>query len=509
MGQFIEINTDQMESPAVGSNLFFNRTAVAEMQRSSGASEVSIIIQAYNRLDKTKRCVESVLAYTTGVDYELILLDNGSEDATLEYFQSISHEKKTVVHITKNLGAAYPLSNLKLNEIGQFICILANDLIVTPHWLENLLICMKSDEKIGMVNPVSSNTSNLQGVELFCANYAEMQRKAAQFNRSDPRKWEDRQRLITLGTLYRKEALMAIGWPIGDVGFFHDFADDDVTFRIRRMGYRTILAGDTWVCHDHDLRHGEGKDPVEFQKSLDIGGENFREKYFGVDAWEDVNNYYIPYFSHFPAPSSTGCLQVLGVDTRCGTPILDVKNWLRKFGLFETNLSAFTQDPKYWLDLKTICKGPVVCDREEFLADSFPGERFDYIVADRPINRYHEPSKMLRDLFSLCKKGGYLICKLTNAYSFKEYLYLLGQTDVYDPDFSLNIPVERFRLALQEWGEIQCELRIEAGLDQESQSLLASLYPAGLPGEQRSAALEQMKCREFLFVVRKRSPQEK
>ena len=185
MGQFIEINTDQMESPAVGSNLFFNRTAVAEMQRSSGASEVSIIIQAYNRLDKTKRCVESVLAYTTGVDYELILLDNGSEDATLEYFQSISHEKKTVVHITKNLGAAYPLSNLKLNEIGQFICILANDLIVTPHWLENLLICMKSDEKIGMVNPVSSNTSNLQGVELFCANYAEMQRKAAQFNRTD------------------------------------------------------------------------------------------------------------------------------------------------------------------------------------------------------------------------------------------------------------------------------------------------------------------------------------
>ena len=109
MGQFIEINTDQMESPAVGSNLFFNRTAVAEMQRSSGASEVSIIIQAYNRLDKTKRCVESVLAYTAGVDYELILLDNGSKDATLEYFPSISHEKKTVVNITKNLGAAYPL----------------------------------------------------------------------------------------------------------------------------------------------------------------------------------------------------------------------------------------------------------------------------------------------------------------------------------------------------------------------------------------------------------------
>ena len=51
MGQFIEINTGRMESPAVGSNLFSNRAAVANMQQHSNSSEVSIIIQAYNRLE--------------------------------------------------------------------------------------------------------------------------------------------------------------------------------------------------------------------------------------------------------------------------------------------------------------------------------------------------------------------------------------------------------------------------------------------------------------------------
>ena len=503
MGQFIEINTDQMERPAVGSDLFSNRTAVAEMQRRSNTSEVSIIIQAYNRLDKTKRCVESVLAYTAGIDYELILLDNGSEDGTFEYFQSVPHEEKTVIHITKNLGASYPNSVLNLNKLGRFICFLPNDLIVTEHWMSNLLACIKSDNRIGMVNPVCSNVSNLQCVNLPYANHAEMQKNAARFNRSDPRKWEDRLRLITLGSLYRKEALMAIGWPIGDVGFFHDFGDDDETFRIRRMGYRTVLAGDTWVCHDHDFRSGEGKDLDEFQKSLDVGRSNFREKFFGVDAWDDVNNYYIPYFYRFPAPSAEGKLQVLGVDARCGTPVLDVKNWLRGFGLFDVDLSAFTQDPKYWLDLKTICKGPVVCDREEFLVDSFPAESFDYIVADRPINQYHEPVKMLRDLFSLCKKGAHLICKLTNAYSFREYLHLLGQTDVYNPEFSLNIPVEQFQSALRQWGSVRGILQITAGLDQEGQPLLASLYPAGLPAEQQGAALEKMQCLEYLFIIQK------
>jgi len=504
MGQFIEINTDRMEKPAVGSNLFSNRAAIAEMQQSSNGAEVSIIVQAYNRLDKTKRCVESVLTYTTGIDYELILMDNGSEDSTLEYFQSIAHEKKKIVHITKNLGALYPLFAFNLNELSHFVCILPNDLIVTAHWMENLLTCMRSDDKIGMVNAVSSNTSNLQCVELPYANYREMQRKAMQFNHSNPQKWEDRQRLITLGPLFRKEALMAIGWPMSDIGFFHDFGDDDVTFRIRRMGYRTVLAGDTWLCHDHDLRCGEGKDPAEFQKSLNIGRENFREKFFGVDAWEDVNNYYIPYFSHFPKPNITGQPQILGVDTRCGTPVLDVKNWLRRFGIFNANISAFTQDPKYWLDLKTICAGSVICDREEFLIDSFPRENFDYVVADRPLNRYHEPQKVINDLFSLCKKGGLVVCKLSNTYSFQSYLHQLGQRDVYNPEFAYHIPLEAVKASLDKLGEVKKIVSIPFNLDGERQKLLDALLPGELAKSQRKEAVERMIVKEYLLLVEKK-----
>lgn len=504
MGQFIEINTDQMEKPEVGSNLFSNRAAIAEMQQHSNAAEVSIIVQAYNRLDKTKRCVESVLAYTSGVDYELILIDNGSEDDTLEYFQSVAHEKKKVIHFTKNLGAAYPASTLKLNELGRFICFLQNDLIVTPCWMENLLICMKSDDRIGMVNPVCSNTSNLQCVEFPYANYREMQRKAAQFNLSNPQKWEDRQRLITLGTLYRKEALMAIGWPIGDVGFFHDFGDDDITFRIRHMGYRTVLAGDTWVCHDHKLRSGEGKDTVEFQKSLEIGRTNFREKFFGVDAWDDVNNYYIPYLSLFPKPDMTGCPQILGMDTRCGTPALDVKNWLRSFGLFDADISAFTQDPKYWLDLKTICTGPVICDREEFLIDSFPRENFDYVVADRPMNRYHEPQKIVNDLFALAKKGGIVVCKLSNTFSFQSYLNQLGQRDVYNPEFAYHIPLEAVKTSLEKLGSVKKIITVPFGLDAEQQKILDALLPSELQKSQRKEAVERMIAKEYLLIVEKK-----
>lgn len=503
MEQFVELNTDGLEGPQVGNDLFQNRSALSQTLQQTANAEVTVFVQAYNRLDKTKRCVESILQNTQGIDYELLLLDNGSEDGTLDFFRTIPYEKKRIIHITKNIGGVYAQFAYGLNDIGQFLVSVSNDLILTPHWLENLLICIKSDPKIGMVNPVSSNTSNLQEVDISYGSYQEMQRKAERFNRSDPRKWEDRQRLITLGTLMRKELLLALGWPMADLGFFHDFADDDLSFSVRRLGYRTVLAGDTWICHDHDIWHGEGKDPVQFHQSLKIGRANFIEKYFGVDAWSDANNYYIPYLEHFPAPDRADGKQILGIDVRCGTPILDIKNWLRKAGIFHADLSAFTQDPKYWLDLKTICKGPVICDREEFLLDSFIQESFDYVLVDRPLNRYHEPVKILRDMFALCKKGGYLICKLLNAYSFREYLNQLGQREVYNPQVSYNISLEQFQSLLSRSGKICFMMNLNANLDKENQRILSTLLPTELSDQAKSAALQRLLCEEYLFVVKK------
>ena len=55
---------------------------------------VSIVIIGYNRLEKTKRCVESVIKYTADFNYELILIDNGSTDETTDYFQTVNYKNK-------------------------------------------------------------------------------------------------------------------------------------------------------------------------------------------------------------------------------------------------------------------------------------------------------------------------------------------------------------------------------------------------------------------------------
>lgn len=406
-------------------------------------SDVTILIQAYNRIEKTKECIESILKYTKDVNYDLLLIDNGSTDETFEYFKSVNYDKVRIIHLNKNISASYPIFFYDLSWVSKYFIVIANDIIVTENWLSNLIKAAESDDKIGMVNPVSSNVSNLQQVDLKFNSLAEMQKKAAAYNISDPTKWHERLRLITLGTLYKKECLYAIGWPTNDLGFFHDFIDDDITFRVRRAGYKTILANDTWIHHNHDFRNLENKDPAEFQRSLESGRKNFLDKYYGVDAWDDVNNYIPEIIPKIKAPSDTSNCCILGVDVKCGTPILEIKNQIRSFGVFDAACCAITSEGKYFIDLQTICGADNVfsCSPENAFG-YLPQDTFDYIIIGNGVNEYPEPYKVIKSVYSLLKKGGQMFFYLKNTNNIYSLLNVIGYRSVQPTSYAYNMTVE-------------------------------------------------------------------
>ena len=219
-GQMRVVDTDHLTPPTASNDLYASRKSVYD-RLLSGMPEVTVCVLAYNRLEKTRRCVESILKYTQGITYELLLVDNGSEDGTLEYFQSIQYPNKKILHITKNLGALYATNLAMRSFSGRYFALVINDAIVTKNWLSNLLRCFESDPRIGMVTPGASNVSNLQEIPLSFSSYEEMQRKAAVYNQSDPRKWEQRVRLVAIIYLLKREVVDLIG--LDDPGFFHDF----------------------------------------------------------------------------------------------------------------------------------------------------------------------------------------------------------------------------------------------------------------------------------------------
>ncbi len=445
MNNKIVINTDGARQPEAGNDLYKSRkNALMGVQKNSITA--TVVVLAYNRLEKTKECVESVLRYTTDVSYKLILVDNGSSDGTLEYFENIEYSDKLIIHITNNIGGAFAMRNSIQNFEGRFLVFLANDLIVTTNWLSNLIKCAMSDERIGLVQPVSSNVSNNQQVDLDYSNREQMQEEAKRYNISDPKKWHERMRIITLGSLITRECLSTVG-PFFDIGFFHDFGDDDLAFRIRRVGYKVVLARDVWVHHNHQSSNFEDKNKEIFIENLQKGRQNFSDKYYGIDAWNDVSNFEKSMISMIMPPENTEPIHVLGIDVRCGTPILEIKNRLKEFNVFNTVLSAFTQDAKYYIDLKTICEGAVVCDREEYLYHHFEAKHFDYVFLGNPINQYKDPLRVLESIMSLCKDNAQILCKFRNYFDYKTFLNILGQKDVYDIEYGVHISIE----AVNKW----------------------------------------------------------
>lgn len=434
-------------------NIYVNRTNILNHEETEITA--SIVVVAYNRLEVTKLCVESVLKYTKDVNYKLILVCNNSEysEGILEYFEEVQFKNKEVVYIEKNIGAPYSYRKVRNYFEGKYIVHLPNDVIVTTNWLSNLIKCAESDEKIGIVNPVSSNVSNHQQVDLCFKDYDDMQKVASEYNLSDPKKWHERIRLITLGTLFTRECLSAIG-DVFDIGFVHDFGDDDVSFRARRAGYKIILAMDTWVHHEHT-----------FSSRIDYNPENgrncFREKYFGIDAWDDTCNFLSSNVVDCIKQPFSNDVNILGIDVKCGTPLLDLKNTLRNYNIFNLKASAFMTDSKYLIDLKTICNDTVISDRIDYLNNSFKRESFDYIVIGSDVNQYSNPEKLVYDSYTLLKKNGQMFFPFKNIYNLFVLLTLLGHEFDYENNL-ISYDIKHFCRDIKKIGLNYCVIDIDS-----------------------------------------------
>ncbi|QHI71947.1 glycosyltransferase family 2 protein [Aminipila terrae] len=437
----IIINTEHFIAPKAENDLYVARKNIVHCRRGQENLTASIVILCYNRLLKSKRCIESVLKYTQDIDYELILIDNGSSDGTFEYLQSVPYENKKIIKITKNIGADMPFSQLLKIYRGKYLVTLANDIVVTANWLSNIIKCYESDDKIGFAVPMSTNVSNLQEFDIKFKNVNEIQDFAEKNNVSNPFRWKERMRVIDIINVFKREILDLVG--TFDYGFFHDFSEDDFCIRVRRAGYKLILCEDSFVHHDHDFRNMEDKDPEEFQKSLNIGRNNYRDKYHGLDAWDDVNNYERNLIAMLSVDVRNKIIpRILGVDVRMGTPILEIRNKLCMQGIMESYSFGFCTQAKYFTDLQTICGQNVFCDRIDYIFEHFIPNSFDYIVLGEPINLYAQPVKLMQRLIEFAKPGGQILIKLKNVNNISKFVQILGGNKFIDDNMFLNIEPE-------------------------------------------------------------------
>lgn len=95
----------------------------------------SVIVPTYNRASLLPRCLESVLAQAF-LDYELIVVDDGSTDETAGLVEAIAGRDARVRYVRqKHKGAGHARNRGAALAAGDFVLFLDSDDAVLPSWL--------------------------------------------------------------------------------------------------------------------------------------------------------------------------------------------------------------------------------------------------------------------------------------------------------------------------------------------------------------------------------------
>ena len=111
--------------------------------------KVSIIIPVYNQVHYTYACLVSILENTERFDYEIIIADDVSTDATKEIDKFVTG--LVIARNESNQGFLKNCNNAAKKARGEYIFFLNNDTTVQKDWLPPLIRLLESDKSIGMV----------------------------------------------------------------------------------------------------------------------------------------------------------------------------------------------------------------------------------------------------------------------------------------------------------------------------------------------------------------------
>ncbi|MEW6507364.1 MAG: glycosyltransferase [Bacteroidota bacterium] len=266
-----EYNFSEMELPE-------NGFADADNQK----YEVSVVIPVYNQLNYTKQCIDS-LADTVNQKVELIIVDNASTDGTAEFLSSYKNEKINPVLIRNDENLGFPAAVNKGIELskGNFIVIANNDIIFSDNWLKRMIEVAESDNKIGLVGPISNEVSGLQRDEN--ANYKtleEMMLYTESVSKRNKNKVLNFPRLAFLCTLIKREVIEKIG-GLDERFSPGNYEDDDYCLRAQLAGYKAVIAKDVFIHHFGSKSFiADGNE--SYRTRLEINREIFAAKWGGT-----------------------------------------------------------------------------------------------------------------------------------------------------------------------------------------------------------------------------------
>jgi GT2 family glycosyltransferase/glycosyltransferase involved in cell wall biosynthesis len=213
---------------------------------------VSVVVLTYNNLPLTQKCLGSLEEFTDYPDWELIIVDNASQDDTPAYLTKYAARHDHVRLILNQENQGYARGNnqgLRLAE-GDYIVLLNNDTFVTQGWLYGLVRHLLNNDRLGLIGPVTNRIGNQAQIKIHYNTMPDMARLASDYTRAHFR------RLLPIDVV----AFFCVGLSrrlLRDVGMLDEqfdigfFEDDDYCKRTLSLGYEIAIAEDVFVHHEY------------------------------------------------------------------------------------------------------------------------------------------------------------------------------------------------------------------------------------------------------------------
>ncbi len=113
--------------------------------KQTAPAQVSVVLGTYNRLSFLKSTIESIRASQIDIPYEIIVVDGGSTDGTIDWLTSqgdiisiVQHNREVSEGKSRRKRSWGYFMNLgfKCAE-GRYICLISDDSVIHPDTLAN------------------------------------------------------------------------------------------------------------------------------------------------------------------------------------------------------------------------------------------------------------------------------------------------------------------------------------------------------------------------------------
>lgn len=249
--------------------------------------DVSVIVLGYNGLKYLENCFSSLICQDFPDErYEIIYVDNGSSDDSVQYVKD-NFEDIKIVELDNNYGFAEG-NNIGLKYAkGDYIVFLNQDTIVHKKWLSSLVDAAKTDDNIGACfsnilshicpeyNEKSRNIYPEHMIIMDVSPFGYFTTSIKHFNKNPIRTLS----VSGCSLLIKRTILDKMDYCF-DPDFFIQSEDLDLGLRINSMGYKTLLIPTSIVYH------------------LDYTKENIRLQTTGKKYFIATKNRFIAYYKN-------------------------------------------------------------------------------------------------------------------------------------------------------------------------------------------------------------------